>query len=215
VRIPNGFRFDFGAVAFDIGDDGKDYPAVPTRTTSLKPLGAHQWFRVHKSYGREVDHSTINLTPDNTIMLIHTIATDLSGHTHVSDDKLVRICQGKGLAGTWRSTVAGINVSKIIVLDDGGGGQIRWQYPQEGQFYVISPNGVPVRSQGPRSVPGVTVALHSVSPNEMRWTEFIRGESYTEGVDTLEDKGRSMKETTWPVKHPSDRQEAVYEKQPR
>lgn len=212
VRIPYGYHFDFGAVSFDIGDDGKEYPTVPRRTTSLKSLSQRKWLRVHKVDGREVDHGTIQLTPDNRTMLIHTVATDSNGHIRISDERLVRIGKGTGLAGTWRSAVAGINVSEIIVLEDAGGGQIRWECPQDGQFYVITPNGAPVPYQGPRSVPDVTVALQSVSPNEMRWTEFIKGTPYTQGIDKLGDDGKSMTETTWPVKRPSDRQEAVYDR---
>ena len=68
---------------------------MPTRTTSLKPVGQREWFRVHKANGKEVDHSTIRITPDNRAMLIHTVATDPSGATHVSNDALSAWSQGR------------------------------------------------------------------------------------------------------------------------
>lgn len=213
ARTRNGYHFDFGATSFDIGDDGRDYPTVATRSTSLRAVGKGEWFRVHKVNGKEVDHSTLRITPDGRTLLIHTVATDTDGKTHRSEDMEVRVGSGNGLSGTWRSTVAGINVSETIALEDAGGGKMRWRFPKEGQFYVALPNGAPAAYEGPRSVPGVTVRLRSVSAREMRWTEFINGKAYTEGVDRLSGNGKVLRETSWQVMRPADKQEAVYERE--
>lgn len=211
-RVPAGYHFDFGAVSFDVGDDGRDFPTVPTRTTSIKPVGEREWLRVHKVNGKEVDHGTLTLTPDDRTMLIHTIATDGDGKTHTSDEAEIRMGAGAGLAGTWRSTTAGVNVSDPIVLTDAGGGKIRWEFPNDGQYYVIAPNGDPAGYEGSRAVPGVTVTLQTTAAHEMRWTEAINGKAYTQGLDVLSDDGRVLRETSWPVARPGDRQEAVYER---
>ncbi len=179
TRVPGGYHFDFGAISFDIGDDGKDYPTISSGSTSLKVIGAREWFRVHKVAGKEVDHSTLRITPDGKTLLIHTIATDVDGKTHQSDDTEERVGYGSGLAGTWRSNVAGINTPEMIVLEDAGEGRIRRKSPNEGQFYVAVPNGKPAPYKGPRSVPGVTVSLWTVSGTKMRWTDFINGRPYS------------------------------------
>lgn len=213
ARTLDGYYFDFGAVHFDIGDDGEDYPTVPTRTTSLKPVGQHEWFRVHKVNGKEVDHSTIRITPDNQVMLIHTVATDPSGSTQVSDDVLKRIGSGTGLAGTWRSTSGSSDVAETMRFSAAGAGKIRWEIPSEGQYYVVAPNGPPAVNAGPRSVPSVTLTLKTVSASEMHWTESIDGNSLTEGIESLSANGSVLTETTWPVAQPADKQQAVYERQ--
>src|SRR4051812_37456150 len=74
ARIPLGYRFGFGAISLDIGDDGKDCPTVPGRCASLKAVGEREWFRVHKIAGKGVDPSTLKLPPDGKILLVHTVA---------------------------------------------------------------------------------------------------------------------------------------------
>ena len=161
LRAHMGYHFDFGAVSFDIGDDGKDYPTVPTRSTSLKVIGEREWFRVHKIDGKEVDHSTLTITPDGQTLLVHTVWTDIHGKTHESDETEKRVGDRTGLAGTWRSTTAGINVPKTIVIDDAGKGGIRRQFPDEGQLLPCRRSANSYK--GSRSVPGVTVALRTIS----------------------------------------------------
>ncbi len=210
---PGGYRFDFGAVVFTVGSDGRDYATVSGRTTSLRQTGPREWFRVHKQNGREVDHSTLTVTADGSAMLIHTVATGPDGTTATHDERLDRVgTRGAGLEGTWRSTAAGVNVSRVMVWSDGGGGRIRREFPEEGQFSVGLPDGSVVPYGGPRAVPGVTVELRASSPSEMRWTEFVDAKPYTEGVDVLSAEGSRMTETSWPVARPADRQEAVYER---
>ena len=209
-RIPHGYHFDFGAVSFDVGDDGRDYPTVPSRTTSLKAVGKLEWLRVHKIDGKEVDRSIIQVTPDQQTLLIHTVAKLPGGGTHVSEDRLQRVGSGVGLAGTWRGSVAGINVAKTLVLADAGAGKVRWQFPDDAQYFVAVPDGAPAAYHGAHAVPGVTVRLHAISGVQMRWTEFVQGKPYQQGIDQLSAHGRSLTETTWFVAKPGERQEAVY-----
>jgi hypothetical protein len=209
-RVPHGYHFDFGAVSFNVGDDGKDYPTVPTRSTSIKAVGDRKWLRVHKVNGKEVDHGSLIVTPDGNTLLIHTVATDANGKTHESDEKDFRVGNGTGLAGTWRSTAAGVNVSETIELKDAGAGQICWAFPKDQQYYIVMPDGKPASYLGAHAVPSVTVLLRNVSANEMRWTESINGKPYTKGIDTVSADGARLNETTWPVMRPQDKQEAVY-----
>lgn len=209
-RIPGGYHFDFSAVSFDVGDDGKDYPTEPTRTTSLKAIGGSEWLRVHKIHGAEVDHSVIKVTPDQQTMLIHTVTPQPGAGTHVSDDRLQRVGAGAGLAGTWRDSIAGNNVAQTIVLADVGEGRVRWSFPDDAQYFVANPDGTPASYKGAHAVPGVTISLRAISGEEMRWTEFVQGKPYQQGVDHLSAHGDTLTETTWFVARPEERQEAVY-----
>jgi hypothetical protein len=175
-------------------------------------IAQREWFRVHKKDGKEVDHSTLKITSDDKTLLIHTDAADIDGKTQGSDETLKRVGSGTGLAGTWRSTAAGINIPTLIVLEDAGEGRIRRTYPNEGQSYVARPNGKPAAYEGSRSVSGVVVTLSTVSETEMRWTEFINGKPWSQGIDELLTDRKLLKETTWPVKQLADKQEAVYQK---
>lgn len=209
-RLPHGYHFDFGAVSFDVGDDGKDYPTVPSRTTSFTVVGPSKWLRVHKIDGKEVDHSVIEVTADQQTMLIHTVTQAPSGDAHVSEDRMQRVGSGIGLAGTWRDDVAGINVTKTIDLSDAGGDQVRWDFPNDKQYFVAKVDGTPAVYRGAHAVPGVTVRLRARSDDEMSWTEFVHGNPYQQGTDHLSDKGRTLTETTWFVAKPQERQIAVY-----
>lgn len=164
---------------------------------------------MHKINGKEVDHGTLNITPDSKALLIHTIATDGEGATHTSDEKELRVGSGTALAGTWRNTRVGVNVSDPITLEDAGGGRNRWGFPNDGQYYVIAPNGEPAKYEEPRTVPGVTVALQSASPKELHWIESISGKPHTKGIDQLSIDGKVLTETTWSESRPGDRQVAI------
>lgn len=209
-RLPHGYHFDFGAVSFDVGDDGKDYRTVPSRTTSLRAVGGSQWLRVHKIDGKEVDHSVIEVTPDQQTLLIHTVAQRPNGEAKVSEDRLQRVGAGLGLAGTWRGSVAGINVAKTIDLSDAGAGKVRWRFPDDQQYFVALPDGTATAYQGAHAVAGVTVRLRAISDADMRWTEFVQGKAYQQGIDHLSAHGSTLTETTWFVAKPQERQQAVY-----
>lgn len=211
-RITGGYHFDFGAVSFDVGDDGRDYPTVPSRTTSLKAVGKREWLRVHKIDGKEVDRSSIRVTADQQTLLIHTLTRKPGGAVQASDDRLQRVGAGVGLAGTWRGSVVGINVAQTIVLADAGAGKLRWQFPGDAQYFVATLDGAPAPYQGAHAVPGVTRRLHAISRLAMRWTEFVQGKPYQQGIDHLSTDGRTLSETTWFVAQPGERQEAVYHK---
>ena len=209
-RVPRGYSFDFGAARFEIGDDGRDYPTVPTRSTSLKALGPRSWLRQHKVNGKVVDRSRLLITPDQRLLVIESVAVAPDGRTRASRETLRRLAGGRGLAGTWRSTAAGADVPDRIVISDAGGGRLRLEYPGEGQFYVLEPGGPPASLGGARAVPGVTMALQPVSAARLRWTEFVGGKPYRLGVDRLLLNGRFLEETSWPAIAPSERQRAVY-----
>ena len=212
-RIPTGYHFDFGAVHFDVGDDGKDYPTIPTRSTMIKPIGERTWFRAHKVNGVEVDHGTLTVTPDGKRLLIHTVGIDPDGKPHISDETDIREGNGTGLAGTWRSTTKGVNVSPDFVISIVREGRMRKDFPDEGQSYVAATDGTPASFTGPRAVPSVTIRVLAINPKEMRWTEFVGGKPYDKGIDVLSEDGKTLNEASWPVARPMDRQNAVYNKE--
>jgi hypothetical protein len=209
ARIPAGYHFDFGAVSFDIGDDGKFYPTVPGRTTSLKAINANEWVRIHRDNGKDVDRSILRVSRDQNTLVIDTEATSPAGVVQRSQDVEQRVGHGRGLAGTWRSTKLGVNVADTITLQDDGGGRIRWGAPAEGNYFTVVPGGQPAINQGPRAVKSVELAVSRIAPDEMRWTETIGGKPYMEGADKLSGNG-TLTETTWPDRMPMEKQIAVY-----
>lgn len=209
-QVTNGYLFNFGATSFTVGDDGADYPTVDSRSTSLKEISVRTWLRIHKIRGKEVDRSTIVISPDNTKMTIHTASVESGRAPRTSEDILTRVGVGDGLAGTWRSTTAGANVSNVITLKRQGTHGIRWEFPEEGQYYIVMPNGQAALNQGPRSVPGVTLIVRTLSATSMEWTESIKGNPYRNGRDTLLDGGNVLQEESWLEIKPSERQRAVY-----
>lgn len=211
-RTLHGYHFDFGATNFDIGDDGRDYPTVPTRTTSIQPTGPGRWIRIHKVNGNVVDQSQLRVTAAQRELIIETTATDPDGHLKTFTERQQRVGRGQGLAGTWRSKTLGPNVTTEIALSRQAGGKVVRSYPLEGQSYSVLPGGPPAPYEGVRAVPGITVTLVVLSPTRLRWTESIGAKPYTVATDVLSPDGRRLTETSWPVARPSERQVAVYEK---
>lgn len=209
VRIPKGYHFDFGAVHFDVGDDGKFYPTVPGRATSLRAMSDHEWLRVHRDNGKDVDRSVLRVSPDERTLTIDTETVLPAGGVRRSKEVELRIGDGAGLAGTWRSAKAGINVADTITLSALSGGAIRWGSPEDGNYFVVVPDGSPSVNQGARAVASVKLAVRTVSPTEMRWTETIDGKPFMEGIDMLANDG-SLVETTWADQFPAEIQKAVY-----
>jgi hypothetical protein len=207
-RTATGYHFDFGAIAFDIGDDGAFYPTIPTRTTSIRPVGTNQWFRVHKTNDKETDHGTLTVTPDNRRLLIHTVTMTTEGQTNTSDEILDRIGTGSGLAGTWRSRSSGEGVTPTIIVTSLGQRQYRWTFPSEEQFFIFTADGKQVPLQGPHSAPNVTLAYSVTGASSMEWTEYIDGRPFVKGTDEVD--GQKLTEESWSVQHPTDRQRAVY-----
>ena len=208
-RVPSGYHFDFGAVKFDIGDDGKFYPTIPGRTTSIKPIGPLAWVRVHRSNGKDFERSILRISPDQQTLVIDSETVDPEGNTHKSQDVEQRVGAGEGLAGVCRSRTPGINVPMTVflsVLDDG---RIQIGTPEDGNFFVVTPNGPAAANQGPRATAGAKLLLRRISATEMRWTVMLGENPFQEGIDVLSATGELI-ETTWTEKFPRERQQAVY-----
>jgi hypothetical protein len=154
----------------------------------------------------------LTVSPDQQTLTIDTETTLPDGKVERSQDIEQRVGAGRGLAGTWRSANPGLDVADTIALTALADGRIRWAIPEDGNFFDVAPNGPPAINQGPRAVPTVKLAVQTVSPTEMRWTETIADKPFTYGIDILAADG-SLIETTWTVQFPADKQKAVYRSQ--
>lgn len=211
-RIPTGYHFDFGAVSFDIGDDGAFYPTIAGRSTSIRSTGPMSWVRIHRANGKDFEHSTLRITPDQRTLIINSETAGPDGSVKWSQDVEQRVGKGNGLAGTWRSKTPGINVPATIFLKVMDAGQIRIGSPDEGNYFVLTPDGPAAANQGPRATPDATLKLRRISPNEMQWTALLAGKPFQEGIDVLTKDG-DLLETTWTEKFPDEKQRAVYRRE--
>jgi hypothetical protein len=84
--------------------------------------------------------------------------------------------------------------------------------PGDQQYYVVKPGGSAAPYQGAHGDPSLTVALHSVTAREMRWTELVSGHAYVETTDSLSSDGTRLTEVSWQTETPGVRQTAVYQR---
>lgn len=210
TRLPHSYRFELEGKTIEVGDDGKDYATVPTRTTSFTQINEHQWFRTHKINGNEVDHSTFTLAPDDQSFVIHTTAFDDAGKKHESDETFLREGPGKAIDGTWRSTSAGVNVSDVFTVSSTPDGRLLFSYPQENLFYTTSLDGSPAAYGGAHAIPGLRITATADSSTRLHWVTLLDGKPYIEGTDMLSPDGKVLIETSWHVGRPGDKDEAVY-----
>ena len=213
TRLPHRYRFELEGATIQVGDDGKDYPTVPTRTTSFQQLNDHQWFRVHKINGKEVDHSTFTLAPDARSFVIHTSVLDDAGQAHQTDEIFKRESSGTDIAGTWRSTSAGINATETFTVTAAGSGRLRFNYPREDLSYVSSLDGSPIAYTGAHAISSLTITVRAVSPTQLLWTNTLHGSAYLQGTDVLSSDRQVLTGTSWHVAHPNEKDEAVYRRQ--
>jgi hypothetical protein len=212
ARTPTGYHFDVGAATFDLPDNGRFATTVPGRSTSLKALNDHEFLRIHRDHGHDVDHSLLQISADQQTLTIETDATTPSGAIRHSQDIERRVGPGHGLAGTWRSTQSGLHVADTLTITALPGGRLQWGAPEDGNYFILTPNGPAATNQGPRAVASVQLTLRTTSATGLRWTETLAGKPYMEGMDTLAPDG-SLTETTWPDQFPAEKQQAVYHRQ--
>ena len=212
-RLPQSYRFDLGGTTIEVGDDGRDYATVPTRTTSFKQLNPHQWARVHKIRGKTVDTSVFTLSSDNQSFAIHTVSNDDKGKKHESDEVFRREGTSIGIDGTWRSTSAGVNTPAIFTISAVHGGGLRFSYPSENLAFVTPLDGSAVAYIGSHAVSSVRIAVNTISPTQIRRTDLLQEHPYEEAVDTLSNDGKQLTEVSWEVADPNNKNEAIYRRQ--
>jgi len=212
-HLPHSYCFDLGGTTIKVGDDGKDYPTAPTRTTSFKQIEAGRWLRVHKMNGKTLDTSVFTMAHDGRSFLIHTVAVDDAGVKHVSDEIFRREGAGTGINGTWRSTKGGLNTSEIIDITSVGDHGLRVEYPGQEMSFVTFMDGSAVPYSGAHAVPSVLITVSRISPTVLHWTELLNGHPYMEGTYSLSFDGHQLTEASWYVTRPQERDEAVYKRE--
>ncbi len=213
VKNGNLYHFDYGAVKFDVGEDGKDYPVIATRTASLKSTGKNEWLQVSKANGVEVSRAELKLSDDGKTLTSKGTGTRADGSTFKSESVDERVSGGPGLAGTFKSVKESTTASSVMTWSDAGAGKIKVDYPSSKGTTLVTFDGKPVKEEGPRAIPDETTTYKQVSSTEIKYTVFEKGKSYVEGVETVSADGKVLKDVSWLVTKPAEKTTAIYEKQ--
>ncbi len=203
---PGGYAFRFGAARFVLPEDGCLHPTVPGREMSLRRIDARHWERVHRAGGRDVDRSLIALSPDGRTL---TIRTSAAGRPP-EEETLTRIGAGRGMAGSWRSGKADVDVAEREEFADAGAGRVRWSVPSEGNWYVVAPNGPAAVDQGPTATSAATLRMTTSGPGRFDWVERVGGAPFRAGRLAVSADGGTLVDLSWPAATPGERQRAVY-----
>ncbi len=212
VKTGNVYHFDFGALKFDVADDGKDYPVVPTRTVSLKSTGKNEWLQVGKVNGVETSRTILKLSSDGKTESDVTTGTRADGSTYKSESTSERISGGPDLAGTWKDTKESSSASSIMVYSDGGPGKLKIEYPASKATILAPLDGKSVQETGPRAVPDSTYSYRQTSPTELKYIGYLKGKPYYEGIETVSPDGKTLKDVSWLVTKPNEKTTEIYEK---
>lgn len=209
----NVYHFDYGAIQFDIADDGKDYPIMPTRTSSLKATGKNEWLGIDKMNGTELSRYTLKLSNDGKTLTQVTTGTRADGTTYTNEETDTRISGGPDIAGTWRETKESSSAPSVMTYSDAGANALKVDFPASKMNATFTLDGKPVQEAGPRAVPGITVGYKKVSPMELKYTVYIQGKVQAEGMQTVSADGKMLKDVSWLASKPAEKTTQVYEKE--
>lgn len=213
VKTGNVYHYDFGPLKFDIADDGKDYPVMPTHTSSLKLIGKNEWLGVDKVNGVEVGRSTLKLSEDGKTLTQVSTGTRPDGSTYKDDETDVRISGGPDLAGTWKNTKDSISAPSEMIYSDAGPNMLKIDKPKSKATATYPLDGKAVAETGPETTPAIKMGYKEVSPNELKYTLYYNGKLAVEGIETVSADGKVLKRVEWLVSKPAEKKTAIFEKQ--
>lgn len=213
VKKGDVYHFDYGAVKFDVTDDGKDCPVVPTRTTSLKSTDKNEWLVVDKVNGVETERTTLKLSDDGKIESDTTTGTRADGSTYKSESTSERISGGPDLAGTWKDTKESNSSTDTMVYSEAGPNMLKIDEPASKSSTVYTLDGKPVAQTGPRAIPDWTTSYKRLSPTELQYKVFVKDKIYFEGTQTVSADGKVIKDVGWLASKTNEKTIAIYEKE--
>ena len=138
-KIPNGYHFDFGAVKYDVIEDGQDHEILPGRVANLKATGKNEWLQVSKIDGKEVGRTTLKLSDDGKVLTQTATGTTASGDTYKTETKMTRLDASTGLAGTWKIDKESSSAKTIMVYSDAGAGKLKMDFPEGKSSMTVAP----------------------------------------------------------------------------
>ena len=213
VKTGNVYHFDYGAVKFQVADDGKDYPVMPTRTTSLRKTGDDEWLVVGKTNGVETSRTVLKLKDGGKAISETTTGTRADGSTYKSEETNVRTGPGPDISGTWKDTKESSSADSVMVYSDGGAGKLKVDYPSSKGSATLPLDGTAVSETGPRAIPGMTYSYKKVSPTELKYTVLFNGKPYVQATQTVSADGKVLKDVGYLVSKPKELTTEVFEKQ--
>ncbi len=213
AKTGNVYHFDYGAMKFDIADDGKDYPILPTRTSSLKPTGKNEWLGVDKMNGTEISRYTMKLSSDGKTLTQVTTGTRADGSTYKIEETDTRVGAGPDIAGTWKDTKESSSAPSSMTYSDAGPNTLKIEWPASKLSVTLPLDGKPSAENGPRAIPNFTIGYKKVSVTELKYVAYLSGKPYFEGVQTVSADGKVMKDVRWLAAKPAEKTTAVFEKE--
>ena len=213
VKKGNAYHFDYGALKYDIIEDGQDHTTVPEHTAMLKVTGNGEWLTVDKVKGTEVSRATMKLSNNDANLDISSTGTRPDGTTYKDETKVIRVGAGSGLAGTWKSVADNNTERDEMVYSDAGGGKLKIQYVHEKSEVIAPLDGTPTKESGPRVTPIESMTFKRVTPTELKYTVLMSGKPFAEGVQDVSADGKVLKEESWLVSQPTEKMTQVFEKQ--
>lgn len=212
-KIPGGYHFGEAGLQYELLEDGKDHPVMADATSSLTKTGPNEWLRVNKARGVEVSRTKWELSNDGKTLTLTNTGTDANGMSYKTVGVVTRVGAGSGAAGTWKQGKRTTSEPATMILSDAGGGKIKVEYVESKTTRVMTFDGKPVVSSGPRVSADATATFQRVSPTEFKYTELIKGKPFVVGMETVSADGKVIKDVNWVEGKPEGKYIEIWEKQ--
>ncbi|HEY2857920.1 MAG TPA: hypothetical protein VGJ21_05855 [Terracidiphilus sp.] len=191
--------------------NGKESPGGPGRTTTCTQVNAHQWKWVNN--GPSGPEATLwELSPDGNTFTIHSTETRPDGTEAPNDSVSLRRGQGTGFAGKWQDSTPMKLVSKSLVVT-WDGSILRLAYADPAQLSETPDDGKRVPLRGPMAFPGSEISVKAIGSRNFKTEVTFRGKPVRDGSISLSAGGKTLRQESWEVLNPQERDVAIYERQ--
>lgn len=208
-----------GAVAFEFVPDGKPYRTTDANNSVRVTRDGNKVLIFHRlNNGIEWDTMREELSSDGNTLSDTDNEVLEGGGKNVVTTTYVRVGEGKGFAGKWKSVkLSGPHINWIFpwfyLMTTTGPDTVRWQLPSDHITVEGKTDGSPIRLTPAGASPIVAVSIKKDSTRQFSTEITVDGRPVKQGLYRLSRDGKSFSQASWDPAKPNEVRTAVFVKQ--
>lgn len=208
-----------GAIAFEFVPDGTPYQTTdPDNSVRVTQDGNHVLIFHRLKNGNEWDTMREELSPGENMLSDTDNEVLEGGGKNVVTTTYVRVGEGKGFAGKWKSVkLSGPHINWIFpwsyVMTTTGPDTVKWQLPSDHITVEGKTDGSPITLSPPGASPIVAVLIKKDSARQFSTEIRVDGRPVKRGLYKLSIDGSSFSQDSWDPAKPNEVRTGVFVKQ--
>lgn len=205
------YTVDSGTFKFSFACDGKDYHLLPDRTVACTGSG-NSYTLVWKVNGKVLSTTKRTISADGKTLTDVDKGTRPDGTAYTDHETDVRVGEGSGMAGTWKSTAVKNSAPSVFILKVNGD-VLHFENPGYKDVSDAKLDGTPAAIKGPTAPAGLMVSNKYDGPNKVLTVVTLNGKELGRDVMTLSADGKTITDVSWTPGKESEKQTYVYDRQ--